>query len=105
MNDEEIWQKFCKEGYFPKNDMLKQVILQRLMEEFDRDEYGEQEVNEIILRHYDDFALIRRELINFGYMQRDPQLGEYIVKKRKLSEEDMQKIIHNQQKMTKGGIY
>lgn len=33
-------------------------------------DYSEKEVNEVILRRYDDYCLIRRDLIIFGYMTR-----------------------------------
>ncbi|MFH1209940.1 MAG: DUF2087 domain-containing protein [archaeon] len=43
-------------------------------------------------KHFRDFTLIRRELINFGYMQRDSYKGEYKVIKKELFREDYLKI-------------
>lgn len=47
-----------------------------ILEEFAKDfepqrDYSEKEVNEVILRRYDDYCLIRRDLIIFGYMTRE----------------------------------
>ena len=53
---------------------------------------NDQEVNNIIKELYEDFALIRRELINFGYMQRDPYKSEYKVLTKELSKEKLEKI-------------
>lgn len=33
--------------------------------------YTEREVNEIILRHYEDYATVRRELVDWDFMQRE----------------------------------
>nr|MBI4157084.1 DUF2087 domain-containing protein [Candidatus Woesearchaeota archaeon] len=53
--------------------------------------YTEEEVNNKIRRHFNEDTLLRRELINFGYMQRDPLKGEYWVVKRNLTKEDIEK--------------
>lgn len=44
--------------------------------EFDRI-YAEPEVNEVIGKYIEDFALIRRMLVNSGRLQRDPYGKEY----------------------------
>ena len=45
-------------------------------------------VNEIINKYFRDFALIRRELINFRYMGRDSINDKYWVIKKELFKED-----------------
>lgn len=88
---EELFEKCIKNKVFPKNDFKKQAVLIRLLDNFeDGKKYSEQEVNDKIKEYFDDFTLIRRELINFGYMQRNNVIGEYWVVKRILTKEDIQ---------------
>lgn len=87
---EEFFNKCVKHKVFPKNDFKKQAVLIRLLDEFeDSKKYSEQEVGEKIRKYFGDFTLIRRELINFGYMQRNSVTGEYWVVKRVLTKEDV----------------
>ena len=93
LDEGKFFDKCVKNQNLPRNDALKQVILKRLVGEFEQGKkYGEQEVNEKIKKYFEDFALIRRELINFGYMQRDSLKGEYWVVKKELTREDYLKI-------------
>ncbi|MBS3118633.1 DUF2087 domain-containing protein [Candidatus Woesearchaeota archaeon] len=85
-----FFEKFVKHHNFPKNDFEKQAILLYLIEKFkDSRKYLEQEVNEILKKYFEDYTLLRRELINFGYMQRDSTSGEYWVVKRELTLDDV----------------
>ena len=77
--------------YIPRNDFEKQALLIELLKNFEDKKYLEPEVNEVIKRFFEDYSSLRRELINFGYMQRDPYKGEYWVVKRELSKEDIRK--------------
>ncbi len=88
--DEENFFSTCmRQQNLPKNDALKQVILKRLMREFDKGRvYSEIEVNDTIKRYFQDYTLMRRELLNFGYMKRDPLTGEWEVIKKELEKED-----------------
>jgi hypothetical protein len=87
---EKVFEKYIRHKTIPKNDLEKQAILIRLIREFeDQRIYSEQEVNEILKKHFDDYALLRREMINFGYMQRNPKRAEYWVAKRELTKEDI----------------
>jgi len=81
----------------PKNDLEKKDILKKIASGFEESkEYSEQEVDEIIKSfEVDDFILFRRELINFGYMERDPYRSVYWLKKKELSEEELNKIESN----------
>jgi hypothetical protein len=93
MNEQQFFEKSVKNKQFPGNDALKQIILKRIMRDFELGKvYAETEVNEIIKKYFDDFTLIRRELVNFGYMSRDPYKGEYKVVKKELTKEDYEKI-------------
>ena len=90
---QKFFDKCVKNKNFPKNDFEKQTILLRILKDFDDQKYQEDAVNDIIKKYFDDHALIRRELINFGYMHRDPYRGEYKVIKRTLTKEDISKNI------------
>lgn len=93
LNEEKFFERCVKHKTFPANDALKQILLKRIIKDFkEKGVYSEQEVNEKIKRYFGDFALIRRELINFGYMQRDPAKGEYWVIKKELTKSDFLKI-------------
>jgi len=88
---EAFFQKCVKNKNFPRNDFEKQAILLRLLKDFEDRKYSEQEVNEAIKKYFEDYTLLRRELINFGYMQRNPLTAEYWVVKRELTKEDIRK--------------
>jgi len=85
----------------PKNDLKKQDILEKIAQKFEVNKiYNEIEVNEIINSFdVDDHVLIRRELINFGYLQRDPYKGTYWLLKKKLTDQELSRIGKNQQKI------
>ena len=88
---DKFFEKYAKNKTLPKNDFEKQAILIKLIELFeDSKKYKEEEVNEKIKKCFEDYALLRRELINFGYLQRNPYIGEYWVVKRNLTKEDIE---------------
>jgi len=87
---EDFFKKCVKNKIFPKNDFKKQAILVVLIREFEDRTYLEKEVNEIIKKYFEDFSLLRRELVNFGYMKRNPLTTEYWVVKRNLTMEDIE---------------
>jgi hypothetical protein len=48
------------------------VVLRWLVEKFEVDRrYGEKEVNAIILNHHEDYATLRRELVDWHFMARE----------------------------------
>ncbi len=87
----------------PKNDLKKQKILEDVAKKFKKEKiYNEQEVNEIIKSlSNDDYVLIRRELINFNYLRRDPYTGTYWLLKYKLSKKELAKIAERYGKIKK----
>lgn len=59
----------------------KIVILGRISEEFERGcDYTEKEVNAILQPIFDDYVLIRRYLIEYGFMDRTRDGGKYWLK-------------------------
>jgi DNA-binding transcriptional ArsR family regulator len=57
---------------FPASDKKMQVIIKWLADRFEADRrYTEKEVNEILSRYNPDYATLRRQLIEYGFMQRE----------------------------------
>lgn len=58
--------------HLPVNDRKFLVILRWLVDRFEYGvQYPEKQVNEIIKRHHEDYALLRREMVERGYMKRE----------------------------------
>ena len=83
--------QYLKRRSMPKNDIEKQAVLLRVLNHFDERKYTEQEVNNILMDLFDDHVTVRRDLISFNYMQRDPLKGIYWVIKRDFTLEDIKK--------------
>ncbi len=69
-----VLRAFLKRGRLvsiPAQRKKRQVILERLVEEFapDRD-YPEREVNQVLVEFHDDVATLRREMIGYRLMKR-----------------------------------
>ena len=85
----------------PRDDLEKQDILAKIAQKFEKNRvYSEPEVNQIINSFaVDDYALFRRELVNFNYLGKDSYKGTYWLNKQKLSKEDLDRISKNQSKI------
>ncbi len=70
----EVLSHFFKYGrlvQLPTQRKKREIVLGEILGQFDFNrEYTEKEVNEIILRHHEDYCTIRREMIAFGMMTR-----------------------------------
>lgn len=67
---------------FPAKEKKKIVILRKIANQFENDKrYSEKEVNMILKEIYDDFATIRRYLIEYGFMERTIDCQYYWIKK------------------------
>lgn len=56
----------------PRAEKKKIIILQYVVQKFERNKrYTEREVNEIISFMHEDFAALRRYLIEYGFMSRE----------------------------------
>lgn len=50
----------------------RQIVLERLVQEFEPDRtYTEREVNQVLVEYHDDVATLRRGMIEHGFMQRE----------------------------------
>lgn len=71
----EVLSNFFKYGkltQIPTQRKKREIVLAEIANEFQPErEYGEREVNEIIMRFHEDYCLIRREMIAFGIMTRE----------------------------------
>ena len=66
---------------FSPKEKKKIVILKKISEQFDKNKrYSEKEINSIIKEIYEDFATIRRYLIEYGFMERTKDCREYWLK-------------------------
>ncbi len=71
---EKVLRTFFRRGrlvHIPAQRKKRQIVLERLVEEFapDRD-YTEREVNQTLVEFHDDVATLRRELIGYRLMKR-----------------------------------
>ena len=66
---------------FPSKEKRKIMILSKISQNFKEGvEYTEKEVNRILERIYHDYVLIRRYLIEYGYMDRNTDGSKYWMK-------------------------
>lgn len=66
---------------FSPKEKKKIVILKKISEQFDRNKrYSEKELNSILKAIYEDFATVRRYLIEYGFMERTNDCKEYWIK-------------------------
>lgn len=78
---------------FPRNDALKLIVLEEILDDFEVGEtYSKSKVNEKIQQYFDEYVMIRREFVNFRYVQYDNTENEYTVMKNELSEDDAREI-------------
>jgi biotin operon repressor len=56
----------------PSQRKQRVIVLQHLMQRFEPDRaYREAEINDILKTAHEDFATLRRELVDYGYMERE----------------------------------
>ncbi|MEH7225710.1 DUF2087 domain-containing protein [Bacillus sp. JJ1566] len=84
----EITKKFLPEGIngrllkFPPKEKQRLIILREITRRFETDMiYTEKEINQVIRDMYDDYVLIRRYLISYGFLERKADGSQYWLKK------------------------
>jgi len=66
---------------YPSREKKKIIVLEEIMKKFESSAiYSEKEINEILKAVYDDFATIRRALIEYGFLSRSNDCRSYWVK-------------------------
>jgi len=85
---QEIIEKFLPEGIngrllkFPPKEKQRLIILREITGLFEKDRiYPEKEINQILEAIYDDYVLIRRYLIEYGFLERKSDGSQYWLKK------------------------
>ncbi|MCC3371584.1 DUF2087 domain-containing protein [Cohnella sp. REN36] len=85
---EEILKLYFKQGpngplsEFPRREKRKIVVLRELARQFQENRsYTEKEVNAVLKARFDDFVTLRRYLIQYGFMDREPDGSRYWVKR------------------------
>ncbi len=70
--ERKVLQTFFRLGQLPTTEKKLLVVLKWLADKFEYGvRYTEKEVNEILTRYHPDYALLRRELVDCRYMQRE----------------------------------
>ena len=80
--DRKVWQDYqTKDGRLkeiPAQRKKLEAVLRRLIQAFDQDEtYSEKQVNQILGRYHEDVASLRRELVGYRLLDRDPKGERY----------------------------
>ncbi|MCA1057500.1 DUF2087 domain-containing protein [Rossellomorea aquimaris] len=82
---DKILKKYFSEGIltkFPPKEKQRLVILREISKQLkENDHYDEKELNQLLKSMYDDYVLIRRYLIEYGFLDRKPDGSKYWVKK------------------------
>ncbi|MDM5224957.1 DUF2087 domain-containing protein [Cytobacillus sp. NJ13] len=85
---EKILKKYFPEGTdkplvkFPPKEKQRLIVLRELASQLQPDRtYGEKELNQALKDFYEDYALIRRYLIDYGFLDRKLDGSEYWLKK------------------------
>lgn len=75
---------FNEDGFlksYPAREKKKIIVLEEIVKNFNKDrKYSEKEINRILKRIYEDYASIRRALIEYGYLERNNDCSEYWIK-------------------------
>lgn len=83
-----ILKKYFPEGSnkqlvkFPPREKQRLIVLREIASGLKAEhKYGEKELNDTLKAIYEDYALIRRYLIDYGFLDRKPDGSEYWLKK------------------------
>ncbi|MGX6969484.1 DUF2087 domain-containing protein [Vagococcus bubulae] len=68
-------ERFFKDGKLttiPRKTKDKRLLFEKLSDQFEQNtDYTEKEINNILKNYYDDFAILRRFLVDNDYLVRD----------------------------------
>jgi hypothetical protein len=74
-NDAEVVNRFIKEGrlvIMPSKHAKLRLVLDHIAQEFEPGrKYPEPEINEVLQRYNDDYAALRRYLVDEGFLTRE----------------------------------
>lgn len=88
MKTQDIQEKFFRDGkllVIPKKLKSKQVLFAYLQKELAKkgSTFTEKEVNAFLAEVYDDYAILRRYLVDYGYLSRDQYGLEYRIEEKR----------------------
>ncbi|HFI0634755.1 TPA: DUF2087 domain-containing protein [Streptococcus suis] len=88
MKAQDIQDKFFRDGkllVIPKKLKSKQVLFTYLQEELAKkgSTFTEKEVSAFLAEIYDDYAILRRYLVDYGYLSRDQYGLEYRIEEKR----------------------
>ena len=84
-------KKTVRERYFngeclsiiPKKEKNKLEVLDEIIKLFEKKRiYDEKEINEILKKLYPDFAILRRYMVDYKYLNRNKECTKYSVNER-----------------------
>lgn len=81
-----IQERYFKNGrltVIPKKEKNKLEVLNELIQLFEMNkQYNEKEINELLQNVYPDFAILRRYLVDYKYLNRTQDCMTYFVNER-----------------------
>ncbi|GGG10814.1 hypothetical protein GCM10007425_01350 [Lysinibacillus alkalisoli] len=81
-----IQERYFKNGrltVIPKKEKNKLEVLNELIQLFEMNkQYNEKEINELLKNVYPDFAILRRYLVDYKYLNRTQDCMTYFVNER-----------------------
>ncbi|WP_071392875.1 DUF2087 domain-containing protein [Bacillus tuaregi] len=82
---EQALNKYFSEGRltkYPQKEKQRLIVLREIANHLKHDyEYSEQELNGLLKGYYEDYVLIRRYLVDYGFLDRKPDGTSYWLKK------------------------
>lgn len=89
--ENEIIDKYFRDGrltVIPRKESVKQVIFSYLLNELykENEMFSEKELNNFLRKYYDDFAILRRYMIDYKFLNRDNYGEHYTINKEKIRE-------------------
>lgn len=67
---------------FPLKEKQRYIILREIAKNIDNERtYNEKEINQILKAIYDDYVMLRRYLVEYGFVDRKPDGNQYWLKK------------------------
>lgn len=87
----------------PSRRKARVIVLQHLLRGFDPErQYPEPEVNEILARAHEDYATLRRELVDYGFMTREKGVYQMSRSPPKRSRHVAQEIVGDENEWLQG---
>ena len=96
MEKKSLLAEAIENGGLPRDDLTKQDVLSQIMKESFvlLKEYSDADVRAILSVLFpDEFPTIRRELVNFGYLESNPYDGIFTAIRDELSEAELERLV------------